>query len=343
MKFLTIFKYDGFMAKSKLTLRQIALKTKQRQQHLLAGMDTSTSDSNQNKTGRVISLYGLEADVESPEGKIYRCKLRKHFEPIVVGDSVIWQPLNDTDGVIEALMLRRTLLYRPGKDGKHKPIAANIDNAFIVIAPKPKPAFQLLDSYLVMMETLHLKPVIVLNKMDLLSSSEKKEFEEWLSIYSQLSYPILQVSAINGEGVNNMKSYLNGQCSILVGQSGVGKSSLLQSLLPGHHIKVGIKTEHIHGLHTTTAARLFHLSSGGDIIDTPGVRDFILWNMKSTEIAAGFIEFREFLGLCRFNNCIHFSSLDCALQKALEKGKISQQRYKSYQRMLEFALSKEKW
>lgn len=336
------------MTKRKLTIRQSSSVNRRHQKSLLhlqqATSPETETDLGAGQSGLLVALYGVEAEVEpelesgaeSGKGIRYRCKLRQNLGVIVVGDRVIWRRSKDNAGIIEAVIPRRTLLSRPAREGHLKAIAANIDQVFIVVAPQPKPAVTLLDSYLVAIETLKLKPVIVFNKIELLTAAEKPGYDRWSAIYRQLAYPFVEVSATRQHGLDDLKTLLQQRTSVFVGQSGVGKSSLLRCLLPEDALKVGASTLHGHGLHTTTTARLYHLPSGGDVIDSPGVRDFILWNMMPREIAAGFIEFHDYLGQCRFRDCDHLHSPDCGLQTGIQEGKISVQRYTSYQRVVEF-------
>lgn len=325
------------MAKRKLTLRQAARVNKQQQKHLLAVLTPEEEASlSPEQTGLLVALYGVEAEVEAADGQHYRCKLRQNLGTLVVGDQVVWRALANQLGVIEAIVPRRTLLSRPARDGKVKAIAANVDQVLIVIAPQPKPAVNLLDSYLVALEIQKLTPVIVLNKIDLVSESERTAFSQLLADYRELDYTVLEISAATQQGIAELLALLQQHTSVFVGQSGVGKSSLLRCILPEYAIKVGMATEHIHGLHTTTTARLYHLPEGGAVIDSPGVRDFILWNMSAAEIATGFKEFHEYLTLCRFRDCDHIHSQGCGLQQAVADGKISAQRFNSYQRVVEF-------
>lgn len=322
------------MSKRKLTLRQSAIVKKQQQRHLQKLLTPEEEASlGAEQRGLLVALYGVEAEVESLDGTLHRCKLRQNLGSIVVGDQVVWRELKNDGGVIEAVLPRRSLMSRPTREGSAKAIAANVDQVFIVIAPQPKPALNLLDSYLVAVESLQLTPIIIFNKIDLLTAESQLEFSQWLSIYQQLDYRILHVSAVEQQGLAALKTLLQHHTSVFVGQSGVGKSSLLRGLLATAEIKVGAATEHVHGLHTTTAARLYHLDGGGDVIDSPGVRDFILWQMTPAQIAAGFKEFRAYLGQCKFRDCDHWHNAGCALQQALEDGKISAQRFNSYQRL----------
>ncbi len=329
------------MSKRKLTQRQSAIVNQQQQkrmqqvQHLSTPAEQDSLHAVQ-MTGLLVALYGTEAEVETEKNKPYRCKLRQNLGTIVVGDRVVWRALTDATGVIEAVLPRNTLLSRPIKERGVKAIAANIDQVCIVIAPQPKPVTSLLDSYLVVIETLGLTPIIVLNKVDLLTIAQKAEFDQWLANYRQLHYTLVEVSAVQQQGLAALQSVLAGRTSVIVGQSGVGKSSLLRCLLPKNSIRVCFETEHGHGLHTTTTARLYHLPSGGQVIDSPGVRDFVLWNMPPHEIAAGFKEFQPYLGSCRFRDCDHSQLFGCALQQAVQDGNVSMQRFTSYQRVVEF-------
>lgn len=328
------------MSKRKLTTRQSASAKRQQQRHLQraqAGfMPEQESMLGTAQHGLLVALFGVEAEVEADDGNRYRCNLRQNLGVIVVGDRVLLRAASAGYAVIEAILPRKSFLSRPVKGNKLKAVAANIDQVFIVIAPQPKIAVNLLDSYLVAIETLKLSAVIVFNKIDLLSAVQKDEFNTWLAIYRQLNYPVIEVSAINQQGLSALHQQLQNNVSIFVGQSGVGKSSLLRNLLPVPEIKIGETTAHMHGLHTTTTARLYHLLTGGDIIDSPGIRDFILWDMTPVQIARGFVEFREFLTQCKFRDCDHKNIQGCALQQAVQANKIAPQRFISFQRILEF-------
>ncbi len=234
-------------------------------------------------------------------------------------------------GVITQVLPRQSLLQRPDFRQGARPIAANLDQIVAVIAPRPEFQEALLDRYLVTAEHAGIRPVIVLNKTDLLSAPALEHTRTRLAQYSSLGYTVELSSVKQKQGLAALAERLKDRSSILVGQSGVGKSSLISNMLPHANIAVGSISEGTRlGRHTTSATTLYHLSCGGDIIDSPGVRDFGLWHIPPDEIAKGFKEFREFLGHCRFRNCTHRNEPDCALRAAVDSGQVNSRRFESY-------------
>lgn len=279
--------------------------------------------------GVVISLFGSEADIEGQTGEVYRCFLRANIESIVTGDKVTWQPGNPK-GVVTAVQSRQSSLCRPDSRGELRPVAANIDRIVVVIAPKPEPHANLIDRYLVAAEIQGIKPILVLNKVDL-AGGKTEGVMALVKRYSLLGYPVVSVSAKCGTGLEKLAGLLKSHTSVVVGQSGVGKSSLLNALSPEINTAVGaLSSAAEKGTHTTTASRLFHLPGGGDVIDSPGIREFGLWHLGEKEVAKGFIEFQPYLGHCKFRDCQHRDEPGCALNKAVESGNISQVRFDSY-------------
>ncbi len=218
--------------------------------------------------------------------------------------------------------------------GQLKPVAANVDQIIVVFAPIPEPHANLIDRYLIAAEHAGIAPLLLLNKADLIDEGNRAALESLLGVYRQLDYPLLEVSAHDGAGMSALRERLDGRISVFVGQSGVGKSSLVNSLLPDVDTRVGALSEQTgKGTHTTTTARLFHFPGGGDLIDSPGIREFGLGHV-SRDVEAGFIEFRDLLGTCRFRDCRHDREPGCALLKALDDGRIQPQRMASYRHIL---------
>ena len=285
--------------------------------------------------GLVIAHFGVQVDVEDGDGQICRCHLRANLPALVTGDRVVWRAGNQGQGVIVAQLPRSSELCRPDSRGQLKPVAANVDQIVIVFAPLPQPHANLIDRYLIAAEHAGIRPLLLLNKADLLDEDNAAFIDSLLTTYRQLDYPLLEVSAHEGAGMDQLRAALDDRISVFVGQSGVGKSSLVNSLLPGVDLKVGALSELTgKGTHTTTTARLFHFPEGGDLIDSPGIREFGLGHVSRDDVEAGFIEFRELLGRCRFRDCRHDREPGCALLQALEEGRNQPQRLASYRHII---------
>lgn len=327
------------MAKRKLTPRQRehirnSRAARQNKRAADAADEASTRAVGVGHAGLILAHHGATVLVETPERAVVRCQIRQQLEALVCGDRVRWQPTEDREGVVTELLPRQSLIARPLEGGGSKPYAANVDRIFVVTATQPSTDDGLIDRYLVVAETTHIHPVIVINKTDLAQTHQQSELRARADKYRAIGYPVLFTSVKREHGLDEIFTEMEGHTSILVGQSGVGKSSLVKSLLPEEAIRIGALSERRQGRHTTTTSRLYHLPCGGDLIDSPGVRDFAVWHIDREDITHGFVDFRDYLGRCKFSNCSHTSEPGCALLEAVNQGKIDPQRLVSYHAMM---------
>ncbi len=277
--------------------------------------------------GRVVSHLGKGIAVEANQ-RIFLCQTRRKLETVAVGDKVLFAQASVDQGRIEEILPRRSLLTRPSRNGKTRPVAANIDNIFVVFAVEPTCDFLLIDQYLAICENRNIEAVLVFNKTDL---DRPESVEQELQYYQSLGYRLHRVSASKNAGINELKQALRNHVSIFTGQSGVGKSSLTNALIPDKELKTNtVSATTRHGRHTTTAATLYHLPDGGALIDSPGVAIFGLAGLTESQLAWGFREFQPLIEHCQFHNCRHVNDKGCAIRLATENSAISQSRYQRF-------------
>lgn len=317
------------MTRRQLSQQQV-LRVRKRQAQSLQRIDDD-GNTGHAQTGLIISHYGKVAVVESEDGTLRRCTLRRNIETLTCGDRVIWEPTADGQGVITALQPRQSLLQRPDSHGHLRPVAANIDQIAVIIAPYPPASPALIDHYLVAIEAIAVTALLVLNKVDLLTCTERVAWHERLAVYPRIGYRIIETSTQQTGGLDRLAAALAEHVSLLVGQSGVGKSSLIQTLLPERTIRIqALSTTTGLGTHTTSVSTLYPLPTGGKLIDSPGVRSFEPSVPDRADLAWCFREFRPFLAHCRFANCRHTVEPGCAVLAAAQRGEIHPQRLASY-------------
>ncbi|EIC19455.1 ribosome small subunit-dependent GTPase A [Thiorhodovibrio frisius] len=287
------------------------------------------------QTGLVVARHGANLAVENDHGQVFHCVSRRHIGDPVCGDRVSWTPTDAGMGLVTALEPRQSLLSRPDGTGRNKPLAANLTQVAIVVAPEPPPAGDLIDQYLITAEHIGVRALLLCNKSDLLADAPAQLLLERLSLYRRIGYPLLQVSARDPGGLEPLREVLRGELSMLVGQSGVGKSSITQALLPDQEVRIGQLSQATgRGRHTTSTASCYRLPDGGHLIDSPGVRSFRLPPLSQTALEQGFREFRPHLGQCRFADCHHGVEPDCAIRAAIESGEITSERWEAFQRLI---------
>lgn len=284
--------------------------------------------------------YGSQGVVLLPGGERSRCKFRRGVGRPFCGDRVEVARADDDSLVVETILPRENFFVRADERQRQHIIAANLDQVLIVLAAEPLPSRDLLERYLLAVHSLGIEPVIVLNKTDLKVAADETAAGAAVLAripeYEVLGYSVIRTSCKKEPGITGLRSILRDRTSILVGQSGVGKSSLINQLLPDLQIQTGALSEATgKGTHTTTSTMLYQLTGGGNLIDSPGVWEYGIWKLDKHELAAGFVEFKSWLGQCRFNDCVHATEPDCAIKQAVANGAIHDWRYQSYLRLLE--------
>jgi len=290
------------------------------------------------RAGRVVASHGRDALVEDESGGRIRCRLHGRRLAVVCGDRVHWSraATEGGGGLITEVLPRTTELLRINLRGEREAVAANLSQLVAVVAPVPAPDFGLCDRYLAAAEWAGLKVCVVANKCDLPDAGGR--IASVLAVYERLGYPAVRAGRRAAEGTGGLAARLAGECSVLVGQSGVGKSSLTNRLVPGVEAAVDeVSRASESGRHTTSTASLHRLPAGGELIDSPGVRDFSPPLPEPRAIAGGYREIAAAADGCRFRDCLHRREPGCAVAEAAARGPIAPRRLASYRQLLGLA------
>jgi ribosome biogenesis GTPase len=291
------------------------------------------------QAGLVTACFGNRGYLDTGDGERQRYILKGRRIRAVCGDRVSWEPQKQgAELLVTAVLDRDNLLQRPDGRGKAEPMAANLSRLVVVMAAEPEPDFFIADRYLCAAELMPAAAVIVWNKTDLGTTAPNE-----LDDYRRLGYPVVATSVTENQGITELSNILAEGISMLAGQSGVGKSSLINSLVPTAEVAVGeLSAASGEGKHTTTASMMHSLQNGGRLIDTPGVREFAPAISNTTSIQLGYREISQLAIKCRFSNCQHLREPDCAVKEAVETAAISKRRYASYKRLVNSSNARDK-
>lgn len=299
--------------------------------------------------GLVYKSTGSWYTVKDEAGRFHNARIKGVFKidditstnPIAVGDEVEMDPENETEqtAIITTIHPRRNYINRQSPRHKHQHhiVAANIDQSLLVATLRePRTSQGFLDRFLVASEMYHVPSLIVFNKADLYGKKETDQYKRLLEMYTAVGYPVLLVSVKDNTGLGELEGLLRGKITLISGHSGVGKSSLLNRLMPHQELR----TQEVSGwsgkgLHTTTFAEMYELPGGGKVIDTPGMREFGLVDITRQELSHYFPEMKDRLQQCQFNNCLHVNEPGCAIKEAVVEGAIHEDRYVSYVNILD--------
>lgn len=304
-------------------------------------------NSGELRHGRVVSVHGLKSRVLADDGEVYDCAVRQVLKSlsieqrsiVVAGDDVLIRADSPLDAVIEEVKPRRGVISRTSRGQQHV-LVANVDYLLIITSaaePGLKPA--LIDRFLLTAQQCDLEPVVVVNKVDLVDSVD---LQPMLGVYAAMGFRVLMTSAETGINIPYLRCLLKGKQTAVTGQSGVGKSSLLNAIQPGLGLAVAsVSQDNDKGRHTTTAARLIPLEDGGAVFDTPGIRQFQLWDISAGEVAGLMPDLRPYVSSCRYPDCLHLNEDECAVKDAVADGRIDARRYDAYCHLLEDDLMSE--
>ena len=296
-------------------------------------------DVSQCLSGIVLRSGGLRSTVRTANGEIYECATRRILKTlatdqrhvVAAGDRVLFRPDRNNEGIIERVEPRHGVLCRTSRGRQHV-LVANVDQ-LLIISSAAEPAIKphLIDRFLVTAEKYKIAPVICINKIDLVNPAD---LQPLVGVYARMGYGVLLLSVHTGVGVDAIRELVRGRQSVVIGQSGVGKSSLLNAIESDLQLKVNkVSEESQKGKHTTTAAQLIPLDMGGHVVDTPGIRQFQLWDIIPTEVIGFFRDLRPYVSLCQFPDCTHTHEANCAIKDAVADGALDARRYESYCQM----------
>lgn len=294
--------------------------------------------------GRVLRSTGSSYLVRLDDGRQINCTARGKFRldeerttnPVAVGDTVT---VEFAEGVITEILPRTNYISRqsPRQKAARHIIASNMDQAFLIATiAQPRTSTGFIDRFLLTSEAYGVPAHIIFNKQDIIKENDLKKQGEAVNIYRQIGYPVHLVSTLSEDDVEQIRNLMKGKTTLLSGHSGVGKSTLINAVHPGANLKTGdISEYHQKGMHVTTFAEMFELPFGGYVIDTPGIKEFGLLDIEPNEVSHYFREMRDVINDCKFNNCLHVNEPKCAVQRAMEEGKIPPERYKNYLNILQ--------
>ncbi len=304
--------------------------------------------------GTVYRSTGSWYIVKTEDGSFIEARLRGKMKtddftstnPVAVGDQVLLEKDEQGDIMITDIQTRKNYIIRQSPQNKNMQhiMAANIDQSLLMASIRnPKTSTGFIDRFLVASEAFHVPAILVFNKKDLYQEKDIRQYDKIKSMYQKAGYPVMLVSVTENKGLRILKNVFRGKRTLVSGHSGVGKSSLINLLLPD----LAIKTQDVSGwsgkgLHTTTFTEMYDLPFGGSIVDTPGMREFALMDIEPVELSHYFTEMKPLIGQCRFNNCLHNEEPDCAIKNAAAEGKINIDRYISYLNILD-SIEKKKY
>lgn len=297
--------------------------------------------------GTVVKNTGSWYVVRTDDGQLFSCKVKGNFRlrgirstnPVAVGDRVEFVAGDDGTGLISEVLDRRNYIIRKATNLSKQShiLAANVDQVLLLVTiDHPETSLTFVDRFLAVAEAYRIPVVLVFNKTDLYDEDEKLKMREWMTLYESLDYPCVACSALNGEGAEQLGELLRDRVTLLSGNSGVGKSTLLNALVPGLDVRTEeISEAHDTGQHTTTFSQMFDLPRGGSLIDTPGIKGFGTFDIEREELSHYFREIFRIGQQCRFQDCTHTHEPQCAVRQALDEGRIAPSRFASYLSMLE--------